>query len=131
MTVQKISKEVIEKLSSVSLDVLIEKHELHSWRIFGDELPYLFEIDGKKVLIEMYLEPQEFQLTKHFTSADSQFLIVMYYNTEHESNYIAIAHWHPVAEIFVTMFCHSTYIADWEKFKNIYTVEREKKNDAS
>ena len=78
-----ISKEVIEKLTTVPLDVLIEKHELHSWRPYKDDLPYLFEIDAKKIIIETYLEPQEFQLTQHFTSADGKFFTVTYYNIEH------------------------------------------------
>jgi hypothetical protein len=54
-------------------------------------------------------------------------MVVMFYHNDHESHYIAIARWHPIAKIFVTMFFHASDIGDWDNFKNIYTLQREKK----
>lgn len=42
-------------------------------------------------------------------------------------HYIAIARRHLVAQIYVTMFFHNTYIGDWENFKNVFAMEKEKK----
>ena len=127
MKFELISKDLLEKINGVPFDVLIEKHEMYSWRVDRNQ-PYLFEIDGKKILLEIYLEPHEIELTTSFLSGDGNFMVVMLYHNEHESHYIAIARWHPVAQIYVTMFFHNSCIGDWENFKNIYTIEREQKD---
>jgi hypothetical protein len=126
MKAEKISKELLAKINGVPFDVLIEKHEMHAWKLEGQE-PYLFEIGGKKILLEIYLEPEEIELTTSFTSPDEQFMIVVFYHNDHEENYIAIARWHPIAQIYVTMFFHASNIGDWANFKNIYTIQNEKK----
>lgn len=125
MKAEVISKDLLAKINRVPFDVLIEKHEMYSWNSERHQ-PYLFEIDGKKIVLENYLEPQEFELTQSFTSPDSQFMVVMFYHNEHEAHYIAIARWHPIAQIYVTMFFHNTYIGDWENFKNVFVMEKEK-----
>ena len=126
MKAELISKELFAKINRVPFDVLIEKHEMYGWNAERQE-PYLFEIDGKKIVIETYLEPHEIELTTSFVSPDQQFMVVMFYHNDHEEHYVAIARWHPIAQIYVTMFFHASGIADWENFKNIYTIYNEKK----
>ena len=124
MKAEKISTELLDMISNLPFDVLIEKHELHGWdKRWSD--PYLFEIDGKKIVLEPYVEPHEVELKTSFISPDEQFMIVMFYHNDHEEHYIAIARWHPLAQIYVTLFFHNTYIADWESFKSIYTLNKE------
>lgn len=126
MKAKKISKDLLAKINNIPLDLLIEKHEMYSWNVLTHR-PYLFEIEDKKIVLEIHLEPKEIELTRSFTSPDEQFMVVMYYNNEHEQNYIAIARWHPVAQIYVSLFCHASDIVDWENFKNIYIIMREEK----
>ena len=89
MKAELISKELFAKINRVPLDILIEKHEMHGWNV-EFQVPYLFEIDGKKIVIETYLEPHEIQVSTSFLSSDEKFMVVMFYHNDHEENYIAI-----------------------------------------
>jgi hypothetical protein len=130
MKAEKISKEILAKIKKVPFDVLIEKHEMYTWDVTSEE-PYLFEIDGKRIAIEFYIEPHELELTRSFTSPDEQYMVVMLYHNDHEAHYIAIAKWHPDAQIYVTLFFHSTHIGDWDTFKNVFIMDKEKREKSN
>lgn len=90
MKAERISKELLLQIYRMPLDILIEKHELHNWRC-ESHVPYIFEIDNRKILLETYIEPDEIELKTSFISPDGEFMVVMFYHINHEENYVAIA----------------------------------------
>ena len=123
MKVEKIPKNVLKKIDRIPCDTLIEKHELSGWHL-GLSKPYSLEIEGKKLIFETYFKPQNLEYKSHFFSSDNLFLVAMFYHKGHEQFYVAIARWHQEADLYVTLFLHATYIANWENYTTIFTLDK-------
>lgn len=110
---KRISKEKMAQIAGLPYDEMYRKHEQGRWA--KDDTPPVFEILGKPIVLNPFLENDNFELISAALSPDEQYMFVLLRDSNSQFTYTANAKWHEATGIYVTMVYHSNYIADWDK----------------
>jgi hypothetical protein len=110
---KRISKKEIAQIAGLPYDEMYRKHEQGRWA--KDDTPLVFEILGKPIVLNPFLENDNFELISAALSPDEQYMFILLRDLNSQFTYTANAKWHEATGIYVTMVYHSNYIADWDK----------------
>ena len=108
----------IEQIAGLPYDEMYRKHELTTWD--KEDKPLLFDILGKPVLLNNYLENDGIEIISAALSPDGKYMFVLLRDLSSPFTYTANAKWHEKAGIYVTLVYHSNFIADWDKCKTTF-----------
>jgi hypothetical protein len=108
-----ISEKEMEQIAGLPYDEMYRKHEQTRWD--KEDKPLIFTVLGKSVLLNLYLEDNNFEVISAALSPDEKFMFVLLRDLNSKFTYTANAKWHEPTGIYVTMVYHSNFIADWDK----------------
>lgn len=124
MDVTKLSKETLERIKSLRIDTLFEKHEgPWTWEFFlgkyarqqPNEQPDFLQIDGEWVLLPVTKEEhQHITVFRTIWSQDRQAVTIFLRNNYQycgslEHDFVAICDRYPGEDFYLTIFYHNKY----------------------
>jgi hypothetical protein len=90
---KRVPQDIWDKIEDIPFDYMYQKHELSHWKNEYDRIPYCYEILGKLVIIDPYLQPHQFDVKAAWLSSDEQLMTIALYHKKYDEPYFALAAW--------------------------------------
>ncbi len=116
MEAKLLSKTTFDLIQGLPIDLMYRKHESWTWDEQMLKHLFLYEILGKSVLLDPFINPNTLSLINASISSDERFMSIILKSSKEETIYIASAVWHDAAKIYLTFAFHSTYFKDIESY---------------